>query len=309
MPMRMWVLEPPPPFRLDLTVWALRRRPENEVDRWDGHTYRRTLVVAGRAVGVAVTAEGPPERPRLHVILTASMLPESAAEEVMRALDRLLGLSVDLSAFYWRVEQDPRLGPWALRFRGMRPPRFPTVFEALVNAIACQQVTLALGIRLLNRLAAAFGRRAEGDPQAPPAFPGPADLAGQTVEALRALGFSRQKAQAILSLAEAVATGAVDLESWASLTDGEAMDRLQGLPGIGRWSAEYVLLRGMGRLHVFPADDVGARNHLQRWLGRRRPLDYRGVWRALAPWRPYAGLVYFHLLLKHLEEQGFLSGS
>src|SRR4051812_684300 len=61
-------------------------------------------------------------------------------------------------------------------------------------------------------------------------------------------------------------------------------------------TAEYVLLRGLGRLHVFPGDDVGAQNNLARWLGRPRPLDYDGVNRAVEKWRPYAGMLYFHLL-------------
>jgi DNA-3-methyladenine glycosylase II len=88
--------------------------------------------------------------------------------------------------------------------------------------------------------------------------------------------------------------------------DAVARQRLLDLRGIGRWSAEYVLLRGLGRLHVFPGDDVGAQKHLARWLGRSRPLDYAGVARAVERWQPYAGLVYFHLLLNKLSEVGVL---
>ena len=76
------------------------------------------------------------------------------------------------------------------------------------------------------------------------------------------------------------------------------------LRGVGRWTAEYALLRGFGRLQVFPGDDVGAQKKLARWLGRSRPLDYAGVARAVAPWQPYAGLVYFHLLLHGLSLAG-----
>jgi DNA-3-methyladenine glycosylase II len=70
---------------------------------------------------------------------------------------------------------------------------------------------------------------------------------------------------------------------------------------VGRWTAEYVLLRGLGRLHVFPGDDVGGRNNLQRWLRRSKPFSYAALHRTLARWQPYAGLVYFHLLLDRLE--------
>jgi DNA-3-methyladenine glycosylase II len=81
---------------------------------------------------------------------------------------------------------------------------------------------------------------------------------------------------------------------------------LLALRGVGRWSAEYVMLRGLGRLHVFPGDDVGAQKRLARWLGRPGPLDYAGVRKAVAPWQPYAGLVYFHLLLDGLSRAGVL---
>lgn len=67
-----------------------------------------------------------------------------------------------------------------------------------------------------------------------------------------------------------------------------------------------MLLRGLGRTHVFPGDDVGARKNLQRWLNLVKPLDYAAVERTLKRWHPYGGLVYFHLLLDRLEEAGFL---
>src|SRR5439155_24807920 len=88
--------------------------------------------------------------------------------------------------------------------------------------------------------------------------------------------------------------------------DDEAVIRLCDLRGVGRWTGEYVLLRGLGRTHVFPGDDVGARNNLQRWLRLTKPLDYQAVRRVLSRWDDYAGLVYFHLLLDRLGEAGYL---
>ena len=59
--------EPAPPFRLDLTVWALRRRPDNQVDDWDGEIYRRALALDGKVVEVAAAQTGLPDAPRLSV--------------------------------------------------------------------------------------------------------------------------------------------------------------------------------------------------------------------------------------------------
>ena len=157
-----------------------------------------------------------------------------------------------------------------------------------------------MGIGLLNKLAATYGAGVGG--RAQHAFPLPAQLAGIAPEALRSLGFSGAKARSLVALADAVETGAFDAEAIESLDDEEALAALTRLRGIGRWSGEYALLRGLGRLHVFPGDDVGARNNLARRLGRDRPLDYAEVQEAVRPWHPFAGLVYVHLLLANLAE-------
>lgn len=314
-------LDPVPPFRLDLTVWTLRRRADNHMDRWDGQTYRRVLALeSGAAVGMAVTQAGPPDAPHLHVTLSGSSTwLASEMEGIARAVpERILGLDVDLSAFYRFAETDARLGPLAWRFRGVKPPRLPTVFETLVNAIACQQITLTQGIHLLNRLTQTYGvagsdgaddqmAPAAGPPAHPTyAFPRPRDLAGLEPQDLKPLGFSTNKGRALVELARAICDGSLDLEALAELDDDVVLSRLLALRGIGRWTAEYVLLRGLGRMHIFPGDDVGARNNLQRWLGLAEPLDYIGVQRALAGWKPYGGLIYFHLLLDRLEQLGYL---
>jgi DNA-3-methyladenine glycosylase II len=296
-----------PPFRLDLAAWTLRRRPENVIDRWDGRYYRRVLALDNGPVEVAVNQAGPPESPRLRIAVVGERVGPGARVTVTAALERLLGLRVDLAEFERFTARDDRLGPLARRFRGMKPPRFPTVFECVVNAIACQQVTLTLGVRLLGRLAEASGLAVSAENATVHAFPRPEELAGLKPEELRALGFSRQKARALIELSGAVAEGRLDLESLASESDEAALDSLSRVRGVGRWTGEYVLLRGMGRSHVFPGDDVGARNNLVRWLGLTGPLDYEGVRRALTPWRPYGGLIYFHLLLDRLAEAGYVS--
>lgn len=146
----IFTLEPLPPFRLDLTVWALRRRPSNAIDRWDGATYRRVLVIDGRPVEVAVVQHGD----RLEVRA------ERGRGAVAAALRRMLGLDVDLQPFYALAERDPALDRIAQRFRGMKPPRFPTVWEALANAVTCQQISLSAGMVVLSRL----GRRSGTSP-------------------------------------------------------------------------------------------------------------------------------------------------
>ncbi|MGH7171784.1 MAG: DNA-3-methyladenine glycosylase family protein, partial [Gemmataceae bacterium] len=261
-----FVLQPVPPFRLDLTVWTLRRRPDNAVDRWDGRTYRRVLVLAGLLVEVAIMQIKPPGDPHLLVTVNGPPLTADVRAAVTSALERLLGLRIDLAEFRRFTARRPRLGALARRFWGMKPPRFPSVFEAALNAMACQQITLTLGIRLLNRLAASYGAAFQEGERTVHTFPQPEALAGLDPQALRELGFSYQKARAMIELADAITTNRLDLEALADKPDADALAQLRELRGIGRWTAEYILLRGLGRQHVFPGDDVGARKNLQRWL-------------------------------------------
>jgi DNA-3-methyladenine glycosylase II len=302
-----FALDPVPPFRLDLTVWTLRRRSDNIVDRWDGWTYRRALVLHDRPIEVAVTQTSPLDAPRLEVVITGARLARGLRAPVTAALEYLLGIRVDLAAFYRLATHDPRLAPLVQCFRGVKPPRFPTLFEALINAIACQQVTLTQGIRLLNRLTEAYGLPLQRPGTPVHAFPRPEDLAIAAPETLRGLGLSRQKARALIELASAMAAKRLDLDSLVSSDDDATVAQLRQLRGVGRWTAEYVLLRGLGRLHIFPGDDVGARANLERWLHLAEPLDYEGVRSTLATWRPYGGLIYFHLLLDRLAEAGTLT--
>lgn len=300
-------IEPSAPFRLDLTAWALRRRPHNEVDRWRPPTYERVVSVDGGPVALSVTQEGVPGVPRLSVRLAGRSIDRSAELLVLGALDRLLGLTVDLSDFATMAAQDPLLGPLAGRMRGLRPPRFPTVFEALVNGVACQQLSLAVGIHLLNRLTADRGRPASDDPGGQRAFPDPEDLAPLQPDALKRYGFSMTKSRTIIETARAIVADDLDLEGLERLDDPAALERLTSLRGIGRWTAEYVLLRGLGRLHIFPGDDVGAHNKLRRLFGIDTPLDHESVNRLVARWHPYAGVVYFHLLLDSLSRDAFMA--
>ena len=192
----------------------------------------------------------------------------------------------------------------------MKPVRYPTVFEAFANAVACQLVSLSAGMHVLNRLAAAFGVSAEVDGIAAPmrSFPLAAAVARSNPDAMRALGLSRQKGEYLIGLAQlANDPKDRDFASIGPLTDDDAIARLSKIRGVGRWTAEYVMLRGFGRINIFPGDDVGARNRLFEWLGVTDAPNYDRVAKMLARWHPYAGLIYLHLIVNSVAGGGLVA--
>jgi len=244
--------------------------------------------------------------PELLVNVCSPKPLEQLASQISASLQRMLGFQIDVTGFYTLAANDTLLSPLAQHFLGLKPPRFPSVFEALLNAFACQQVSLDVGMVLLNRLTATFGRKFGEGQSAFSAFPEPEALASASVERIRTLGFSYQKARAMIELATALVNNQRDFSILEAMNDEEVKISLSSLRGVGRWTAEYVLLRGLGRLDTFPGDDVGAQKNLQQLLHLEEKPTYEQIKALTSPWQPYAGFVYFHLLLEKLSKQGIL---
>jgi DNA-3-methyladenine glycosylase II len=304
-----FTLRPRPPFRLDLTVWALRRRAHNVVDRFDDGVWRRVLVIGKSPAGVAVRQTRTGSRPEIEVRISSAR-PQAVKAEVAALVTKMLGLERDLSAFYRMARGDARLCELAERLRGMKPVRYATVFEGFANAVACQLVSLSAGMHVLNRITEACGTAGavDGMPAPMRSFPAAAVIARSNPDALRALGLSRQKGEYLIGLARlALDPRDRDFGSLERLGDDDAIARLLQIRGVGRWTAEYVMLRGFGRINIFPGDDVGGRNKLFEWLGASGEPTYDGVTAMLERWHPYGGLIYLHLIVNAVADAGYLA--
>ena len=166
----------------------------------------------------------------------------------------------------------------ALALIGPPPPRErPPGFSSLLRAIVAQQVSAASAAALWTRLTAAI------DPVAPEA------VARLELDALRALGLSRQKALYAQGLARDVLDRRIDLDLVPTLEDEAAIAHLVQIKGIGRWSAEVYLLFALGRPDVFPAGDLALAIAMQRLKRLRRRPEPKRLTKLAEPWRPYRG--------------------
>jgi DNA-3-methyladenine glycosylase II len=294
-----------PPFSLDLTVWALRRRKENSLDSWSDGVYQRVLVIKRKPVLIRTRQIESTGEPKIEVTLKGNT--PDVRTEAARMVEWMLSVKTSLIDFYRIALPSDKLGPLAKRFMGLKPPRFPSLFEALINGICCQQLSLTVGIILMSRLSEKYGLSLSDEKIR--SFPEPQRLAKATIQELRELGLSRQKAVAIIELGENFARQPLQFRDLEGLDNESVVARLAQYRGVGRWTAEYALLRGLGRLNKFPGDDVGARNSLKRWFGIEKPLSYHDVNTIMAKWRPFQGLIYIHFLLDKLYEQGFVTES
>jgi DNA-3-methyladenine glycosylase II len=284
------------PYRLDLTVSVLRRLSTNIVDVLTPQgEYIRALAGFREPVVVRVVQRRPDA---LAVTI------EGAAAEHIQALAivrRMLGVDRELSHFDRAAKRVSWLRPLAIRMRGVKPPRYPTLWEACVNAIVFQQVSLVAASSISRRMIMALGVPIERDDIALRAFPSAETFQGASDDVLRSAGLSANKLGALRRVADALQSGALDEAALEERPSPEAAALLARIKGIGPWTATVILLRGLGRLDVFPMNDTSVASNLAFVAGAVGPIDVGRVLVALGPQR---GMLYYHLLLARLEARG-----
>lgn len=275
-----------PPYRLDLTTDALRRLAANVVDVVGTDAiYRRAL---RDDLGTNLL--------EVRQVSNQALLVRVAGPRAQRWLatsETMLGMHVDLDQWYRRVRPHPWLAYLARELRGLRPPRYPSLWEALAHSIVFQQISIHAAASIMRRVIQTLGEPLEHAGVSYYPFPSPRDLLVCSDARLRAAGLSANKVAHLRSAAEAVASGAVTQDEIEKLPSGQASERLCSIRGIGPWSAAVVLLRGFGRLDVFPMKDSGVARSL-RLLSGNPLLDAHALLESLGPVR---GMLYFHLLL------------
>jgi DNA-3-methyladenine glycosylase II len=158
-------------------------------------------------------------------------------------------------------------------------------YEAVVGSIIYQQLAGAAARAILNRFKQLYGGR----------LPSPREYLATKVEKLRSSGLSPQKISYIKDLAERIENGTLNLKRLENLPDEEALNELDSVRGIGRWTAEMFLLFKLGRTDVLPVDDLGLRKAAKKAY-RLRKLPERDRFEQLAEnWHPYSSISTLYL--------------
>ena len=268
---------------------------EDPANRLDGDVFRRVLRLDAQLLPYEVRWSGGPDDTRLSVTV-----PEAAGAAVERAVTtevrRIFGLDFDLAGFYRMAKADRALAPLIEHLYGLRPTLAPTPLEMLVGSITAQQVNLWFAFSCRARLVRRWGTPVPVPGGDVYAFPDAAALAGARVREFRALKYSTRKAEYIRDLARAVATGALELDALSAAPSAEMIERLTGLRGLGRWTADWFLARCCGRGDACPAGDLAVRKAFEHHYGRGRTLSEDAIRRRARAWGAYQNLAVHYLL-------------
>ena len=165
----------------------------------------------------------------------------------------------------------------------------PDLFAGLVRAIVSQQLSVKAAETILGRVTALL----------PNARLEPGSLLDLPAASLRGAGLSARKAEYVQDVARGVLDGTLRLDLLPSLPDDEVLARLTSVRGIGRWTAEMILMFRLRRPDVLPLDDVSLVRAVQRVYGLRRrptPAQLTRLGEAWRPWRTVACWYLWSLL-------------
>jgi 3-methyladenine DNA glycosylase/8-oxoguanine DNA glycosylase len=291
------------PFHLEATVRVLQRRPANLVEAWEHDRYLRVLKTSDDLMLVEVENRGTIDTPDVRYALRHGDPSTVARHELAQTLRKVLGLDVDPIPMQRLLEADRKLRPTALALRGMRPPRFAEWFETFANVVPFQQVSLDAGVAIVGRLVERFGKHLKQNGRRFYAFPSAQAVAEARLETLRSCGLSSQKAESLRYLARAIESGELAEDTISGMNTNDALRALVELPGLGPWSASLVLLRGFGRLDVFPPGDVGAARGLSKLMRLRTAASLSG---RIERFGANRGYLYFYALGGGLLAKGLI---
>ncbi|MDI5964628.1 DNA-3-methyladenine glycosylase family protein [Streptantibioticus silvisoli] len=245
------------------------------------------LTMALRAGGVTVGARitGAADRAGVDCLLTAGE--PLGAGTVREAADRVgfhLGLDDDLTDFYQRAARDAPFTAVLDRLHGYHQVKFPSPFELLCWAILCQRVPVPAARTMRTALVEAVGNRVDVAGRTHWAFPDPGQLAAYGQPELEQLVGNSRKASYLYR----------SVRRWLDLDEeflrtgpyDAVRDQLLGLPGIGPWSASFLLIRGLGRTERVAPDREMTRAAEQVY---RRPVDAAQFGRLTAFYGPAQG--------------------
>jgi AraC family transcriptional regulator of adaptative response / DNA-3-methyladenine glycosylase II len=277
------------PYDATSMLGFLAERAVPGIEQASASSYARTLRLPHGSGVVECTPAGRHINARLHLDDLRDLAP--AVERFRRLLD----LDADGCAIVEQFAADPLLGPLVRENPGQRVAGTVDPHELAIRAVIGQQVSVRAARSVLGRLVSSYGKPVTsvgtlGDGALTHLFPDTETIASLDPTALP---MPRRRAHAVITLARALADGALDLDRG---TDPErAQASLLALPGIGRWTAGCILMRGLGHPDVMLVDDLGVQRALGQLRGDATTPGARAVAEASHGWRPWRSYAVAYL--------------
>lgn len=283
-----------PPYHWQGMLEFLAARATPGVEVVEAGTYRRTISLHGRSGYFEVSLDD--SHPALVVRIEFGD-PHSLIFIVER-IRAMFDLNADWAAVVQSLKSDPALAARVEADPGLRVPGCWNGFELATRAILGQQITVKGATSIAGRMVSAFGKPSSGASGLTHLFPSPEVLAEAK---LADIGLTGARAETIRALARAVRAGKINFER---VVEADAfLHRLCEIPGVGKWTAQYVAMRALGEPDAFPSTDLG----LLRALALESSRELERLAEAWRPWRAYAAMYLWRIASQDVRRENKLT--
>lgn len=285
-------LHPPEPFSFEECMAFLNRSDKEILHRCEGDHLFKLIKIDGQTILMKIMYINKVIRVEFPMGETSKFIREKTVEYIWEWFD----LQRDLVPFYQLSESDKVLKPLVENFYGLRIIGIPDFFEALAWAILGQQILLSFAYTLKERLVKTYGESVEWGGETYWLFPDASEIGNLNVDELKKLQLTTRKAEYLIGVAQAVSTGALTKDQLGSLTeDMQIKSALMALRGVGAWTADYVMMKALGRPSAFPVGDAGLQNALKQQLGLGRKPTLNEMNELAKNWSGWEGYATFYL--------------
>jgi DNA-3-methyladenine glycosylase II len=282
------IITPVAPFDFELTAgYHTYFQSRYGTDTMEDGVYRRLLDMGDKLVLASVTSSGTVDAPELALELQGTDLSDG---DVAAARDRvtwLLGADQDLAPFYELGRADKAMAGLVDRFYGLHLPHTASVFEALILAVLGQQISTSVARIIRTLLIETFGPSAEFDGETYYAFPRPESIWASSPAELHTMKLTQRKSEYVHGLAGSTLDSTVGLERLGELPDAEIVQKLVALRGVGIWTAQWVLIRAVGRPDALPLGDLALRRIVSSLFRDGEDVNDAQVEDIAQRWSPY----------------------
>ena len=292
-----------PPFRFDLSS-EIFAEGDNQIRNYEKGKFWQIIRVNDKLVLAVVESTGTVDEPKLSVELQSdNAMTEEDTKKAENKVTALFNIDLDLKPFYDAVKSDKIMTQFTRELRGLKNPTTPTVFEAFVDTIVEQQISLKVAHSLERRLIKNFGKVLKLESAVYFAYPTPQQLASVSIEEFRQCGLSFRKSEYIKEASTLITEGKLNLEKFKSYGSSEQIIKeLDRVRGVGVWTAEFTILRGMGRLEALPADDLGLRRVISRYYRCGKGISSSEARRIAESWGKWKGLAAYYLVVADMKD-------
>jgi DNA-3-methyladenine glycosylase II len=255
--------------------------------------------VNSKLILITAASSGNIDKPQLSIELSSSEeITYNDRKLVEEFIVSIFNLDFDLEQFYESLKNDKLMPTVARRLRGLRSPTTQTVFESLIDSIVEQQISLKAAHGIQMKMIKNFGDILKIGKDIYYAFPEPQELASLNLEQMRQCGLSQKKSEYIRDISRSITEGKLDLENFKNYEDTkEIIEELCKIRGIGIWTAELTMIRGMHKLEAFPADDLGLRRIVSHFYRNDAAITGMEARRIAENWGKWKGLSAYYLLI------------